>query len=183
MSDIPQSDEELIRAELFGRRPPMKARFYLHGAKDGDASEAAGYPVYTDKVYVEIKQADSTDFVSYPAKRQHMAEHKDAYALFERTRGWNQHSLELLPGVTPALLATLRDFNFHTIEQLAAFTPETAPWMQAKLGEDESGDPYPNLNGALPPTLEPLQMVAKRFVQFVTKPRLRLIDGELKEIA
>lgn len=185
MSDVPQRDEQIIMEELFGKRPKARARFYLHGAKDGDATEASGYPVYIDKLYVEIKIPDSTDFMSQPATKKEIREYPEAYALFERARGWNQHSLELLPGITPAILATLRELRYHTIEQLAAHDPENAAWIGSGL-EDEDGnvveDPFPALQGQLPESVVPTYHAARRYVQFANKPRLRLIDGVPTEV-
>jgi hypothetical protein len=177
-SNLPERDEAVIAAEIFGKRPPQRARFFLHGAKDEDASLAAGYPVYVDKVYVAISVPDSKDFVSRPAKGPDFREFAEAAAKFERAKNWAQHSLELLPGITTAQLATAHALGLFTIEQLAAHTPDNAPW--AKLPD---GDPFPNLAGQLPPALEPAHVYAKRFVAFANKPRLRLVDGTLQEVS
>jgi len=185
MSDLPQRDEQIINEELFGKRPAARARFYLHGAKDGTASEAAGYPVYTDKTYVEVRIPDSTDFMSQPATKLHERQFPEAFALFERTRNWNQHSLSLLPGMTPSILATLAELRYFTIEQLAGHDPEKAAWIGSGV-EDEDGnmvdDPFPALAGQLPESVAPMYQKAKRFTQFANKPHLRLIDGALQEV-
>lgn len=178
MSDIPESDEAKITEALFGKRPAARANFYLHGARNEDASIAAGYPIYEDRVYVSIRIPDSKDFVSRPAKPVDYREHAEAYARFERVRDWKQHSIELLPGITTAQLATLRELGLFTIEQLAAHTPATAPWLTRP-----DGDPYPVLEGALTPQLLPLHAQATRLVAYLNKPRLRLVDGQLQEIA
>lgn len=176
MSELPQSDQEIIEKELFGTRPKPRARFYMHGARNEDASQRLGYPVYEDRIYVEIKMPDSTDYMSQLATNALIREHPDAYKLFERVRDWKQHALELLPGITPAQLATLHDLNLHTIEQVAAHTPETAPWLK-----HVDGDPFPKLAGELPPSLQDLKTTAKRFVLF-GKPRARYVNGNLEEI-
>lgn len=178
MSDIPQADEAKINEALFGKRPPARARFFLHGSKNEDATAAAGYPVYDDRVYIEVKIPDSKDFVSRLAQPKDYREFPEAAALFERVRNWTQHSLELLPGITTAQLATLRDLHLHTIEQLAGHTPETAIWTKRL-----DGDPYPKLEGRLPEPFVELQLLAKRFINFINKPRLRLVDGQLKEVS
>lgn len=177
MSDIPERDEAIIMKELFGSRPAPRARFYLHGAKQEEASQTNGYPVFEDRVYVEIRIPDSTDFMSHPATPGDIRQHPEAYKLFERARDWKQHPLELLPSVTPAILATLKSLGLHTIEQLAAHTSENAPWLKA-----DDGDPFPILKGELPASLHETQATAKRFMSF-NKPRMRLVDGKIVEAA
>lgn len=177
MSELPERDEAIIRKELFGDRPAPRARFYLHGAINEEQSQQAGHPVYEDKVYVEIRMPDATDYMSKLATPTDFRQHPEAYKLFERIRDWKQHRLDLLPGITPAQLATLRALSLHTIEQLASHTPETAPWLTR-----EDGDPYPKLAGELPASLEPIKTTARRYVSFC-KPRLRLVDGRLQEVA
>lgn len=161
MSDIDPRLENMIVKELFGERPAAKAHFFLHGAKNEDATIAAGYPVYEDKVYVGIHIPDSPDYVSVPASEQHFQEYPQAYARFKQWQDWKQHNLELLPGITPAKTATLKELKIHTIEQLASH------------------------EGDLTPHVEDLRAIAKKFVLFMSggKPRLRLIDGKLEEVA
>lgn len=178
MSDIPATDQQIIEKEVFGARPKERARFYLHGARDEDASQAAGHPVYAEKVYVEIKVPDDKDFMSRPATKADFRQYPDSYAHFERVRDFKQHRLDLLPGMSVALLATAQALGLFTIEQLAAHTPENAPW---RLSNDE--DPYPVLAGELPAALQDARLTAKRFVNFANKPRVRLVDGALQEVA
>lgn len=177
MSDVPQHDQQIIEREVFGIRPKERARFYLHGARDEDASQSAGYPVYSERVYVEIKVPDDKDFMSRPASRDDFKQYPDAYAHFERVRDWKQHPLDLLPGLSCALAATCRDLGLFTIEQLAGHTPATAPWVRD--GEDR----FPALKGELPPSLTVAATTARRFIAFSNKPRLRLVDGVVQEVA
>lgn len=178
--DLAPQLEERINKELFGSRPAAKARFYLHGARNEEETIKNGYPVYDDKVYVEIKVPDCADFMSQPATRQHFSDYPREYEHFQKWREWNQHSLELLPGMTPALYATLRALGFHTIEHLAAHTAETAPWLKAE-------EPlFPELHGELPPSVQTMKEKAISLVAFWTnppKPRLRLVDGKLEQVA
>lgn len=178
--DLEPRLQSQIEKELFGERPKAHARFYLHGARNEEETIKNGYPVYDDKVYIEIKIPDCADFMSQPATREHFREYPQAYAFFEKWRDWKQHSLELLPGVTPAILATLQALGFHTVEHLASHTPETAPWL--KLEEN----PYPLLEGELPPLLQPIKGKAISLVAFWNnppKPRLRSVDGKLEQVA
>jgi hypothetical protein len=156
--DLPQNDQAMIERELFGTRPAARARFYPHAALNGDATEANGFQTFDDKVYVEIRIPDSTDFVSRPATPDDFVTYPQAYAHFERIRDWKQHSLDLLPGVPLSKLATLRSMKIHTIEQLAAHA-----------------EPLPDL-------VADVRATALRFMRFFgggDKPRLRLVDGAL----
>ena len=159
--ELPQNDQTMIERELFGTRPAPRARFYAHASRNEDASERNGYPTYDDRVYVEIRIPDSVDFVSRPAASDDFVTFPQAYAHFERFRDWKQHSLDLLPGVPLSKLATLRDLKIHTIEQLAEHT-----------------DP-------LPEQFADVRALALRFSLFFRgdKPRLRLVDGQLEQIA
>lgn len=176
--DLPENDQALIEKEIFGTRPKARARFFLHGSKNGTESEAVGYPVFDDKIYIEIKIPDSPDFVSRLATDADFREYAQSYEHFKRFRDWKQHSLELLPEITPSTLACLKALNFHTIEQLAAHTPDNAPWLK----QEEN---YPALKGELPPNLTDIQTTAKRFLSFWNnvKPRLRIVDGVFTEVA
>lgn len=157
--DLPQNDQQMIERELFGTRPTARARFYAHAALNGDATEKNGFETYDDKVYVEIRIPDSTDFVSRPATNDDFVTFPQAYAQFERIRDWKQHSLDLLPGVPLSKLATLRSMKLHTIEQLAAYA-----------------EPLPEL-------VSDVHALSLRFIRFFngsdSKPRLRLVDGAL----
>ena len=178
--DLPPQDEAKINEALFGSRPNARARFYLHGARNEEETINNGYPVYEDRVYIEIKIPDCADFMSQVATRQHFKEFAKEYEHFQKYRDWKQHSLELLPGVTPAILATLTALRFHTIEHLAAHTPETAPWLK-----DEENN-YPALNGELPPTLQTIKEKAISLVAFWTnppKPRFRFVDQKMEQVA
>lgn len=159
--DLPPNDQAMIERELFGVRPAARARFYPHAAMNGDATAANGFPTFDDKIYVEIRIPDSTDFVSRPASPDDFVKFPEAYAHFQRVRDWNQHPLELIPSVPLSKLATLRALKIHTIEQLAAH------------------------EGDLPEIVRDVRALAVRFTHFFRgdKPRLRLVDGQLEQIA
>lgn len=159
--ELPHNDQAMIERELFGTRPAARARFYPHAAKNEDATERNGYPTYDDRVYVEIKIPDSTDFVSRPATPDDFIQFPQAYAHYERVRDWKYHSLELIPNLPLSSLATLRELKIHTIEQLAEHADE------------------------LPAFLSDARAQSLRFIRFFRgdKPRLRLVDGRLEEVA
>lgn len=171
--DLDPRLQNLIEKELFGTRPAPRARFYLHGSRNEDESIKNGYPCYDDRVMVEIRIPDCTDFVSQIANAAHFREYPQPYEAFKKWNEWKAHSLELLPGATPATIATLHALGFFTIEQLAKHTPDTAPW----LNNDEEKT-YPKLKGKLPPRVQIIKDKADELVKFWAnppKPQLKVV--------
>lgn len=159
--ELPARDQQMIEKELFGTRPEARARFYYHAALNQDATDRNGYPSFDDRVYVEIRIPDSTDFMSRPASESDYAKFPQAYAHFQRVKDWDQHSLDLLPKVPLSKKATLRALKIHTIEQLAAH------------------------EGELPDAVQDVKALAVRFTHFFRgdKPRFRLVNGQLEQYA
>lgn len=161
--DTESSIQEQIRTEIFGGPRKAKARFYWHAIKDEDATAKAGYPVYQDVENVLIvlgggTEAKSEEF-SYRATSELRAEHPEAYAAFKAACAVRATTLRVLPDYMPSIAATLADMGINSIEMLAV--------------------------ADVPAPLEPQKAWAKRYVAFLagSKPRLRLVNGEVQEVA
>lgn len=155
--------QEQIRSEIFGGARKAKAGFYWHAVKDEPESERAGYPVYRDVEYVLVvlsggTEAKSEDF-SYRVTDEHREAFKEAYAKFKEASGQRGTPLTILPHYMPSLGATLVDLGIRSVEALA----ETS----------------------VPAALEQHRAWAKRYMAFRAgvKPRLRLVNGQLEEVA
>lgn len=155
--------QEQIRAEIFGGARKAKAGFYWHAVKDEQESERLGHPVYTDVEYVLVvlsggQEARSEDF-SYRVTDEHRKAFPEAYAKFKELDGQRSTPLVILPDYMPSVGAALVDMGIRNIEALAAAT--------------------------VPAAFEPHRAWAKRYVAFRAgvKPRLRLVNGQLEEVA
>lgn len=157
MYDIPTADVRKIEAELFGAPSERYAAFYLHAQYDETASTEAGFPIYRDVPYCLIRLKGEKDNISHPACEADRNEFPREWALFERSLTREEHPVQLLPKITPSVVAALRDLKVHTIEQLAeANVPE--PYM-------------------------PWKSLAVRWRAFWNKPRMKLVDGKFVEAA
>lgn len=161
--DTESQIQDKIRTELFGAPRQASAGFYWHAVKDEDASKSAGYPVYRDVEYVLVvlrggKEAKAEDF-SYRVTDEHREAFKEAYAVFKQRDAQRLTPLTIIPDYMPSLGATLADLDIKSVEALATAT--------------------------VPAPLDAAKAWAKRYVAFRAgiKPRLRLVDGALQEVA
>jgi len=178
---------ELTEQDIIDRLDPPKqtvAQFHwvaelapesglLHGIVIGENDPTPGddvlrkleerTKVYVDVVYVTVKNRGSRDSISQRATDEHKAQYPEAWKAFQdwmRVR-LTHTPLAVAPWGTPGVLATLRELGMVWVEELAAFA------------------------GALPAGYDEHRAWCKRFVNFKAgvKPRLRLIDGQLTEVA
>lgn len=156
MTHMTEADHRLIAAEVFGADKPRIGSFYTHAQHDAVASQELGYPVYRDVPYCCIRLKGERDFISQPVTDEHIAEFAEAWKLYQHALGQEQHSLKLLPKITPSVAYSLRDQGIHTIEQLAEAT--------------------------VPDAFADWQALARQWVRFWQnpKPRMRLVNGALE---
>lgn len=99
------------------------------------------------------RNAGEKDFVSEPMTHEHRAMFPQAWNWFQAQQTRKQAaSIELLPGISPAELAELRELKLTDLDALA--------------------------DAAVPVELEPWRALALRF-RTLSKPRMRLVDGAM----
>lgn len=155
----PMDDEGRIYEQVIGKSPDHFVAIYDGATVDADASARSGRTRYRNVPLIAVKCAGEKDFVSRPLTAQDRARFPTATALYEKRRAeWAAViPLALLPGITPADLAEFAELGITD----AATLP----------GRDD-----------LPPELVTWQVMAKRLAA-LHKPRLRLVDGKLQEVA
>lgn len=154
----PSDEEGQIYEEVIGKRPDQLVAIY-HGAEvDPDASARDGRQRYRNVPMICVRNKGEKDFTSEALTEAHRHRYPRAHAW------WLQHQsdakrtrIELLPGITPADVMELQELGIFHAEPLA---------------DAEE----------LPGNLQPWRALALR-LRSLAKPRLRLIDGELKETA
>lgn len=152
----PNNDEEKIDAELFGRAEVIYVAIYENAVYDDEATQLAGRPRYRNAPFIAVREKGTKDFVSRPVNDDDKRRFPRAWKSWEaRIGGKAALPLELLPGMRPAPLRELRDLKIESIEALAAY-------------DGDLGD------------LNEFRVLAKRLGS-LTKPRLRLVDGQLQE--
>lgn len=153
-ANAPSSDDERIGAEIFGNNDFLVC-IYDDVAKDEAASIARGRPVYRDAVMIAVKVLGEHDFMPHPLTQAEALRFPRAYRAYQSRRVGPSHiDVALLPGIALAQVRALHDMGLGNITDLA----------KANTMDDE---------------LEPFRQAAVKFA----KPRFRVIDGQLKEVA
>lgn len=150
----PQSEDDAIYREVIARAPDLDVAIYQGAEIDPDMTEASGRNRYRNAAMICKRNVGEKDFVSEPLTEEHRLR-------FPRAWGWWQAqkdkaakvSIELLPSITPADVAELADLGITDVDTLAA--------------------------SDVPPELAPWKIAAMR----LRKPRMRLVDGQLQEVA
>lgn len=155
----PNTDEEKIDAELFGRAEVIYVAIYENAAPDPDATEASGRPRYRNAPFIAVKEKGTKDFVSRPVNDEDKRRFPRAWKAWEARIDKNPPlALELLPGIRPAALRELREIGIHSIDALA------------ECDREDLGD------------LDAFRVLARR-LRTLSKPRLRMVDGQIQEVA
>lgn len=130
-----------------------------HGAEvDPDLTAAEGRQRYRNAPMIVVRNKGESDYTSVPLTRE-------LEARFPRAARWwkekqddaKRVSIALLPGITPADLAELHELEISDVETLAK-------------------------KDGIPKNLEPFRDLARRFVT-ISKPRLRVVDGVMEQVA
>jgi hypothetical protein len=153
------ADEEgKIYESVIGKHEGYYVAIY-HGAEvNADLTAAEGRQRYWNVPMMVVRNKGESDYTSVPLTRELEARFPRAARWWkEKQSDAKRVSIALLPGITPADLAELRELNIADVETLA------------KLNE-------------IPKNLEPFRDLARRFVT-ISKPRLRIVDGVMEQVA
>lgn len=150
----PQSDDQKIGNELFGNNDFLVCIFD-DATKDVAASEAKGRPVYVGSTLIAVRIVNEHDYMARPLTEADVTRFPRAWHAYQGRKAGPKHvDVALLPGIQLAQVKALHDMKLGDIVALAKADPL----------DDE---------------LEPFRMAAIKFA----KPRFRVVDGELKEVA
>lgn len=179
MTDEPNDD--FIRSQIFPRGR-VRAFFTLEAVKDGKASEAAGYPIYREVPHVLQVAEGERDGIALPVKAEHRKAYPQEWEAFQARLQNRVSSIRALPGITPAVIATLEELRIHTVEQLAA----SALVEPGEREIDPEAEELPDEVRGLPLPLAKWRDIALRYLAIRsdaegrTKPKLRVVDGHLE---
>lgn len=152
------SDEEGKLDELVnGKNPEFLVAIYEGADVDPELSAQAGRTRYRNTALIAVRVKGEKDFISTPLTDEHRRRFPRATSWWEQNKSAAAVvSVRLLPGITPADIAELDDLKLMDVDALA--------------GAD------------VPENLQPWQNLAKR-LRTLTKPRMRLVEGSLQEVA
>lgn len=155
----PTDDEGLIYEQVIAKTPDYLVAIYDGATVDAEASARDGRVRYANVPMIAVRCMGETDFVSRPLTADDRRRFRMSVAQYEKRRDAMRKriALELLPGITPADLAEFAELGIND----AAALPD---------------------NEVLPANLEQWRTLAKRLLS-LGKPRLRLVDGRLEEVA
>lgn len=142
---------------IMGPRKDYMVAIYEGAELDAELSEKSGRNRYRNVPMIAVKVKGEKDYVSETLTEKHRRRFPSAYAKWEAIRNAPPRvSAMLLPGITMADLRELEELQLIWLDKLAA--------------------------ADVPENLKPWQDLAKRFLT-LSKPRLRLVDGQLTEVA
>lgn len=150
----PNDEEGRIMIELFGKRPDCHVAIHMDAMADTEASAREGRPIFHNATMISVRNKGEKDFVSVPYTADHARQFPRA------AKWWDEHqndkrkvSVALLPGITPAEIAELAGIGITDLESL--------------------------IEKDVPAPLQAWRDMALRF-RTLSKPRVRLVDGELQ---
>lgn len=155
----PVSDDDRIYFDVVaGKRPEYLVAIYEGAEIDPDLSAKDGRNRYRNAPMICIRIKGEKDFISEPLKPEHAQRFPRAWGWWQAHRGDSPKvSVQLLPGISAADLMELDELRLNDLASLAEV--ETIPDNLAKWRE-----------------------MAQRF-RTLSKPRLRIVDGKLEQVA
>lgn len=152
------SDEDGKLDELVnGKNPEFLVAIFEGADVDPELSAQSGRTRYRNVPMIAVRVKGEKDFVSVPMEDSHRRRFPRATAWWEQNKSAAAVvSVRLLPGISPADIAELDDLKLMDVDALAA--------------------------ADVPDNLQPWQTLAKR-LRTLTKPRMRLVEGSLQEVA
>ena len=153
----PQDEDGLIYEAVIGKQSDYLIAIYNGADVDSEQSALDGRTRYRNTAMICIRIKGERDFVSEVLTDQHKKRFPRAAAWWARHQSSEARvPVALLPGITAADLM--------------------------ELGELELGDVEALASADVPDNLKPWRDLARRF-RSLSKPRLRLVDGALLEVA
>ncbi len=154
----PKTDDEVTSAHLFGKAPDLEVSIHQGATLDSELTLVSGRPRYRNILMIAKRNAGEKDYISEPLDDTHKAMFPQAWARFQATENMrNRVSVSLLPGISPAEIAELRELKITDTDTLA-----------------DCSD--------LPEELHEWQAMARR-LRSLSKPRFRVVDGSMEKIA
>lgn len=154
----PVDDDDRIYNDVIGKRPDYLVAIYEGAEIDPELTARDGRNRYRNAPMICIRIKGERDFISEPLRDEHARRFPRA------TRWWQQHrgetprvSVRLLPGIGAADLMELDELHLADVASLAAAE-------------------------SIPENLSRWRDLSRRFLT-LSKPRLRLVDGQLQEVA
>ena len=158
-SYIESDENRLFREEVFGKPPPVVARFYMGAVRDEAASTEAGAPIYIDTPMVLVNVAGERDCMTSRVDEARKAQFPREWSYFLKASAQARPiPLESLPKMTPAISAAFHELGIKSVQALAAadlpgYLMQWKPWALKILNIHEFADK--------------------------PKPKVRLVDGEM----
>lgn len=153
----PQNEEEGIYRQVINQASDILVAIYQGAQVDPDLTETSGRTRYRNAPMLCKRSADSKDFISEPLTEEHKHRFPRAWAWWQvQADKRAKVSIELLPNISPAEIAELAALEIHDMDALAS--------------------------AQVPDELTPWRDMAVRF-RSLSKPRVRLVDGELMAVA
>ena len=154
IAPAPRNEDEQTAAALFGKAPDLEIAIHQGCQLDAALTEKSARPRYVNTLMIAKRNAGEKDYVSEPLTDEHRAMFPRAWAWWQaQEKRRAAASVELLPGITPADIAELRELKITDLDQLA-----------------DCSD--------IPVELADWQAMARRF-RTLSKPRMRLVDGAM----
>lgn len=153
----PVDQDERIYSDVIAKRPDYLVAIYEGAEIDPELTARDGRNRYRNAPMVCVRIKGEKDFVSEPLTAEHQHRFPRAWRWWQQHRGDSPKvSVQLLPGISAADLMELDELKLLDVASLAA--------------------------AEVPYNLLPWRELARRFIT-LSKPRMRLVDGKLQEVA
>lgn len=151
------ADDQKIMQEILPDKNVL-AQFFMHAQKDDETSDREQRPAYKDVLCVLLKVQGERETFSRVATDIDKRKYPESWAQFEAQNSKTKTHLRSLPGITPARFQEFIEMGIRCVEDLAEY------------------------GGTMTDEQDKLRGIAKRVLSAI-KPRFRMIDGKLAEVA
>jgi len=153
----PQDEEDAVYRQVISQAPDIQVAIYQGAQVDPDLTEASGRQRFRNAPMLCKRNIGEKDFVSEPLTDEHRQRFPRAWAWWQAQADKRAKiSIALLPNIMPADIAELDALGIHDVDTLASTE--------------------------VPAELQQWRNMANR-LRTLSKPRLRLVDGQLQEVA
>lgn len=153
----PRDEEDAVYRQVISQAPDIQVAIYQGAQIDPDLTEASGRQRFRNAPMLCKRNLGEKDFVSEPLTDEHRQRFPRAWARWQSQADKRAKvSIQLLPNITPAEIAELDALGVRDVEALAMTE--------------------------VPVELQPWRDMANR-LRTLAKPRMRLVGGQLQEVA
>lgn len=111
------TEQEMLRGEIYGKPPAVRATFYIGALKDMETSTEE-CPIYIEKVFVALQVTGDKDFITSTKNKDHEKQFPREWELFLKLKDIHPIPLTSLPQMRPSVLEAFTELGIRCISDV-----------------------------------------------------------------